>query len=217
MPSYHIFFSPVELFRSRLSYEPAWAVAFVPVIAYAIFMATSASLLLVKVRWVVGQATSASGVEMPNLFAVDMLTFIFGVAGHIILFWLVTGAFVAVDVLFSGSKQAGRLVELSAISYWTQVPWAVASISLMMFYTLEPLSASRSSLITEITQFQNEIARTPYMLTFSLLTSIFLLWWVALQAAALRVVSGFTVRGAWAAGIVLGSMFVVIPWAVQRF
>lgn len=40
---------------------------------------------------------------------------------------------------------------------------------------------------------------------------------VALQACALRAVSGFTVRGAWAAGIVLSLVFVVIPWAVQRF
>ena len=90
MPSYHIFFSPVEFFVLGCRINLHGRLRFVPVIAYAVSMSTSASLLLVKVRWAVEGAISESGIEMPNLFAIDMLTFIFGVAGHILLFWLVT-------------------------------------------------------------------------------------------------------------------------------
>lgn len=90
-----------------------------------------------------------------------------------------------------------------------------------MWFQPEPLVVSDTADINERLQamqfYRESVETSPFMLTIGLIGAYFGLWLVALQATALRVVSGFTVGGAWTAGIVLGSVFVVIPWAIQRF
>ena len=127
-----------------------------------------------------------------------------------------------VFVLFAGSGRARRLVELSALAYWVQVVWAAVSlIAVLVAYSPSPLDLpiSRGRLAVEgaMAEYLADEAGTPFMLSIRLVGVYFGLWFTALQACALRVVSGFSVVAASAAGVVMGFAFILLPWAVQRF
>ena len=137
------------------------------------------------------------------------------------MFWLSAGALVALDLLFTGSGQARRMVECAALAYWSQVPWSLAIVGILLWwFDPEPLRLSpdmnSSELSARIMAYQNDLQSTPLMETVHVVGLYFGMWLVALQATALRVVSGFSVGGAWAAGILLGTLFVAIPYAAQR-
>ena len=137
-------------------------------------------------------------------------------------FWLSAGALLVIDLLFAGSGRARRLIEFSALAYWVQVLWgSVALVAFLVFYSPAPLDLpmERGRLAVEeaMAEYLAAEARTPFILTFRLVGVYVGLWFTALQACALRVVSGVSVAGASATGVVLGLVFVVLPWAVQRF
>ena len=143
------------------------------------------------------------------------------VAGVAVMFWLSVGALVALDLLFTGSGQSRRLVECAALAYWSQVPWSLATVGILLWcFDPEPLQLSpdmsSSELPARIMAYQDDLRSTPLMETVHVVGLYFGMWLVALQAAALRVVSGFSVPGAWAAGILLATLFVVIPYVAQR-
>ena len=79
-----------------------------------------------------------------------------------------------------------------------------------------PPTSSPAELQQLIAAYQANIEQTPFMLTFRLVGAFFGLWFVALQACALRVVSGFSLGGTWVVGSLLGLVFVLLPWAIQR-
>jgi hypothetical protein len=70
-----------------------------------------------------------------------------------------------------------------------------------------------SDLPQVIADYQRLLASTPLQIALRTIGMFVGLWLVALQCAALRVVSGFTVLGAVASGIVMGGLLVVLPWA----
>ena len=114
-----------------------------------------------------------------------------------------------VFVLFAGSGRARRLVEFSALAYWVQVVWAAVSlIAVLVAYSPSPLDLpiSRGRLAVEgaMAEYLADEAGTPFMLSIRLVGVYFGLWFTALQACALRVVSGFSVVAASAAGVVMG-------------
>lgn len=140
------------------------------------------------------------------------------VASVAVLFWLSVGVLAALDLLFAGSRRVRRLVECNALAYWSQVPWSLATALILFFwFDPEPLrlpaGVSVEEVTTHITEHQVAIQSSALMETMQIIGVYFGLWLAALQAAALRVVSGFSVGGAWAAGILLAALFVGIPYA----
>ena len=143
------------------------------------------------------------------------------VVGVALMFWLSAGALVALDLLFTRSGQARRMVECAALAYWSQVPWSLATVGILLWwFDPEPLrlspDTSSSELSARIMAYQHDLRSTPLMETVHVVGLYFGIWLVALQATALRVVSGFSVRGAWAAGILLAVLFVVAPYALPQ-
>ena len=140
-------------------------------------------------------------------------------------------AVVFLDMLFAhesyrnpepASGRGRRLFEFTALAYFSQLPVAVAGLMAAVWWwspaplTL-PAGITSLELVDALRSYQEESADTAVLSTQRLIGSYFWCWLVALQAAALRVVSGFSVGGAWAAGILLGVLFVGIPYAVQQY
>lgn len=138
------------------------------------------------------------------------------------MFWLSVGVLAALDLLFTGSGRVRRLIECSALAYWSQVPWSLATIGIMLWWfdpapLRLPPGVGQSELPALVAAYQADLQSTPLMETVGIVGLYFGLWLVVLQAAALRVVSGFSVGGTWASGILMAVLFVGLPYAVQWF
>ena len=215
-----LFLSPVGFFEKRLSSPASWSGAIAPLLLLVIGNTMSASIILTRIQGAMAATVTASG-EMP-LGVVVGLSFVSACFAEAITFWLSTGAIVSLDLFFTGSGRGRRLVEMSALAFWPQTIWGLTGcVVVAVAFHPEPLLVSDSMTTIDVQRsvgdYEDMIESSYFMLTFRLIGAYFAAWVVALQVTALRVVSGFTVGGAWAAGIVLGLVFVALPWAIQRF
>ncbi len=126
-------------------------------------------------------------------------------------------AVVTLGQVFAQSNRTQRAVEFTCLAYVTQLPWALVTLVYAVVW-FDPAPLSFSPFVTTadiprvLAQYHAEIASSPVQLTLRLVGVFFRLWFVAFQCAALYVVCNFTVLGAWAAGLSVGSVVVVIPW-----
>lgn len=217
--------SPVRFFGERVSQPPDWVRACVPLVMATTLISTSGVIVAVRghavLRDAVLQSEDGTTAAVVPVVVVVGMAIVSAVVGLAVAFWLSTASLIVADVIFATSGRARRLVELSALAYWSQVPWAIVGVfAVALFFHPDPVDLPSSASMLELQQFmgvyQADLQQTPFMLTFRLIGAFFGLWFVALQACALRVVSGFSVGGAWAAGMFLGLVFVVLPWAIQR-
>lgn len=185
-------------------------------------------LLVVGVGTALVSSRTREGLQVlqnPIPAAVEVgLAFGSAIAGIATVFVLTTLALVMLDLAFSQSGRAGRLWELSAYAQYPQVLWAVSSLFIVAVWfhplplVLTQTELSDSAFVREaVERWQQQQAAGPLQRTLSLISAYAGLAAVALQCCALRVVSGFSLGGAWAAGVVLAGVFVVTPWAIQRF
>ena len=211
-----LFGSPVRYFEERLARELSLGLILTSLLLW-VLSATSAGVTLL---WRAQSALGEPG--LPAAVGIG-LTLFSACASLSLTFWLSTGALVMLDTVFSGSGKARRIVELSAIACWPHIPWGiVGSVAVWLWFHPEPVgmvpeTATTGEMRRLAASYREYMASTPFMRTYSLLGAFVSLWVVCLQACVLRVVSGFSVGGAWAAGMMIGSVFVGAPWAIQRF
>jgi hypothetical protein len=151
--------------------------------------------------------------------AVSVLSVVFSLLGTMGFFALSAGLLVLLDVLFAQSGRARRLVEFTAYSYLPGVAWSIVTLAVLTFWwTPAPMRVPSLTNINDmqamIASHQVQLASTPIQITLRIVASFFWAWQIAIQAAALRVVSRFSIAGAWGVGIVLISVFVVLPRVV---
>ena len=214
--------SPVRYFRSRLERQPRYLVALAPLAAYAVL--ASAAVLVVARETRLTTQRALAGVESPGmepLWVGDIIGTVASVTTVGFTFVLSVLAAVALDSLFAQSGRARRLVEFTALCYWSQLPLAAAWFGIVAWWWEPPPlrlppGATAAELAGVLSDYREESARTTVLSTLQLAGAYSWCWFVALQATALRVVSGFSVHGAWAAGILLATLFVVIPYVAQR-
>ena len=94
-----------------------------------------------------------------------------------------------------------RLVEFSALAHVTQIPWALATLAVSLWgWDPEPFRVSSATTVAELPdllrRYQESMAAAPVQSTLRLVGAYFTVWLVALQCAALRVVSGVSVKTA---------------------
>ena len=216
-----ILWAPVRFFAQRLAAPPAWLSAGLPVAVYAALSVVCTLITFTRVQTTLRTGLLQAGNEVPEVpFGLGVALAVFSVVlGLAIVFWIAVGVLAVVDVMFVGSGRGHRLIELSALSYWSQVPWAVASCFLLFFaFHLEPPPVSGSSNLPELlARYQEDVERQAFMRTYRLIGAFFGLWLVGLQACALRVVTGLRIGAAWSVGLTLGVVLVLLPWAIQRF
>lgn len=218
----HLWFSPVRFFRARLEQPPRYLGALVPLAAYIAL--TSAAVLVVggKTRRVTEAAFA--GVEAPLLppaWVGDAIGVVSSVIAGCSVFALGALAVLALDTLFVQSGRARRLVEFTALAYWSQLPFTAVWLGILAWWWQpEPLrlppGVTAAEMLEVLSGYQEDSASAPVLSTLRLGASYSWCWLVALQAAALRVVAGFSVGGAWAAGGLLTALFVVAPYLAQE-
>ena len=218
----YLWFSPIRCFRARLARSPRHAAALTPLAAY--LAVTSAAVLVVSARTNDMAAAAFDQAGLPPLFPAwvnDGIVLVSSVTTGCFLFALWALAAVVLDMLFAQSGRGRRLVEFTALSYWSQLPYAAVWFGMVAWWWQpEPLrlppGVTTVELMDILRTYQEENADASMLSTLRLAASYSWCWLVALQAAALRVVSGFTVAGAWAAGVSLAALFVGAPYAFEE-
>lgn len=129
------------------------------------------------------------------------------------------GAVVVFDMLTAHSTgpKRWRLVELSALAYWPQLLWSVPALAAMWWLFDPPPMVYRGAgadVMMAAMRYGEQLAAEPLAIVMTRTQQMTGVWLIALHACALRVVSGLTTGGTWAAGIVLAVLFIGVPAAV---
>lgn len=215
--------SPIRYMKRRVEGPTRWFTAILPVTLYV--MASTAGALVAgkRMNMVIHVAMEEAEHPLPDVpFLLGVL--VAGgamVVAAMLTFALHVGTLVALDLFFVQSGRVSRLVELAMVSYWTQAVYALVGLfSVVLFFEPESLRIPPGTSSIGLQQLIEDYYTTTQRVGFStsLLTSIRQMvnvWLIALHACALRVVSGFSVGSAWAAGVFLTMLFVVGPIVVQ--
>ncbi len=211
----HILWSPVQFFRARVAEDPSWLPALAPVFLYCLVASAAAAVSVAKGQILLATALGASGAGAP-VFAMAFGAFVTFVSAWM-LFALQAGFTVVLDVVWAGSGRARRLVEFTGYAYLPSFLWSIATlVVLVAWWDPEPFrvpsTVPMSDLPRVIADYQLRLSESPIQIALRTV-GFFVGWWlVALQAGALRVVSGFSVPGAVASAIFMGGILVVAPW-----
>ena len=212
--------SPILFFRDLASNRIALKGPFAVLVLYFASASFASAVMAVRINETV---VTVAGIGLP-VPVMAFVTVMATVASAATLFCMSTLALIVLDLLFTQSQRVSRLWGCSAYAQLPMALWGVigAVVVVLVFEPGELRIAERDMnsqqrLTDVVAAYHADQQQGPLSVTMSTLGMYMGVLVVALQCCALRVVSGFTVRGAWAAGIVLGSVFVVIPWAAQRF
>jgi hypothetical protein len=161
------------------------------------------------------------GAGSGNVIALTTSVFavIVNVLGTMGFFAASVAALALLDVLFSQSGRIRRLIEFAAYAYLPTVVWGVISLTVLLIWWTPaqlrvPSFASPDDFPALLATHQANLQASPIQITLRIVASYFWAWRIAIQVAALRVVSGFSVLGTWVSGVVLIGIFVILPWLI---
>lgn len=218
--------SPVVFFRAKLADSSCWGLAATAVTLSAAASGAGAVITTIRVRPIIDDAMLAAGMQPIEGMSVGLLVAV-GIGSTMTLMLMVFAAQAFLLCCFywlSPSEHAGpvrRLVEMAGIAHFVRLPVWIAGLIVPATMTLEPISfpinATQADVLRVSMEFQDFMASNPVILTMRIVEMYFGLWIAALQGVGLRVVSGCSVSWAVVASGVLGALFSVGPWALQRF
>ncbi len=144
------------------------------------------------------------------------------VAAGLVMFWLKAGALALLSLAALKPVQPRRLIELTAVAYWTQLIWAIPALMVtILLFDPDPMRVPSGASVFQMRglfeSYMQDLTQTPLEGVLELTSRMFGLWLVALQCCVLRVVSGFSIGGAFCAGVVLTVVFVIAPTFAPRF
>lgn len=210
-----IVFEPVRFFSERAKEQPAWGAVVASISLIAIGRAGIAIVMGLR-----GQAAlrPPAGVEIPawatevSIGAAAMGT----VVGFLLWYGVMLAVILGVNALRDGGGgRARKLIECTGLALSVCVPWVfLHALSVWLWFHPRPFTSLNES---SMTLYWSEIGSLPLISTVQLVDAMFLLYVVALQSVALHVVGGLSVKAASIVGTGLGLVFVVVPWAIQRF
>lgn len=218
--------SPVAFFRAKLGDSSCWGLAATAVLLSAVASGAGAVITTIRVQPLIDSAMLEAGLQTVEGVPVGLLAIV-GIGSNMTLMVLLFAAQAFVLCCFywlSPSKPVGsprRLVEMAGIAHFVRLPLWIAGLVVPAMMTVAPISfpanATQADLLNASMEHQNLIASNPLVLTMRMIEMYFGLWIAALQGVALRVVSGCSTTWAVIAAAVLGAVFSVGPWALQRF
>ncbi len=219
----HFLFSPIRFYRARLEAHPRYLAALVPLGAYVALSSATALLTARKTQRVAAVAFEQAGLPpLGPAWVGEAIAVVSSITAGCFLFALSALAVVVLDMLFAQSGRSRRLVEFTALAFYSQLPLAAAGLAAVVWWWNPaplrlPEGIASLELADALRRYQEESANAAGLSTLRLAGSYFWCWLSALQAVALLVVSDFSPRGTWAAGILLAALFVGMPYAAQRF
>lgn len=213
--------SPVRYMQSRLSMP--WMAA-LPVLLHIGTVSAMGVVVSGRINSVVAAAWGEVGQTLPVIPAPIAVGFGIGatVAAGLVMFWLKAGALALLSLAALKPGKSRQLIELTAVAYWTQLIWAIPALMVtVLLFDPDPMrvpsGASAHQMRGLFENYMQDLAQTPLEGVLELTSRMFGLWLVALQCCALRVVSGFSIGGAFFAGVVLTVVFVIAPTFAPRF
>lgn len=208
--------SPIRFMQARAaSGPPRLRSALLPVVLNALFVGGVGMVIQYRMTMLMpGIPDTGAASGMPSLLAILAVVIfgLFGFAAHAV-------AVVMFDMLTaqSDAPKRWRLVELSALAYWPQLLWSVPALAAVWWlYDPPPLvfRGAGADMTQAALRYGEQLAAEPFQIVMARTQQMAGIWLIALHAVALRVVSGLTVGGTWAAGIVLLVLFIGAPMAV---
>lgn len=210
---------PIRYMEARVaSGPPRLYSALLPVIIHAFVSAGGSAILQARLM----RSTSAGLPDPIDPTAAVVISLLLAVPIGLAGLALHAAVMFIFDMTTAESTGARRwrLVELAGLAYWPQLLWSVPAL-IALWWLFDPPAmtlgvggaddSSRSAL-RYVEWMENE----PLLLVMRQIQPIAGVWLVALHAMALRVVSGFTVFGAWMAGVIMAVLFVAVPTVVTR-
>ena len=206
--------SPIRFMEARMAADARLLPALVPVALNAALLAGINALGTSRttVIGLDGEAVAAPTTPVELMIPLAVI-------GGLIAFTVRAGAVVGIDAVAAQSGKGRRLVEFAGLAYWTQVLWAVPAFAAMWWlYDPPPMVVEGQGLdmMQAALRYGEELAAEPLQITMTRTQQMFGLWLVGLHAAALRVVSGLTTRGAWTAAAVMALVFMGVPLAAGQ-
>ena len=193
--------SPIRYMQARAaSGPPRLFSALLPVILYT-------GLIFVT--------TLVSQFRMFPMPALTGLFILFGAVVMNLLFLSVhAGAVILLDMATVQSRQPRRFLEFCALAYWPQVLVSIPMLAATWLYFDPPpmMIQPDGDMQAAAADYGAEVARMPFSILTGTIGQFADVWLLALHACTLRVVSGFSVRGTWAAGGILVAVFLGGPW-----
>ena len=101
------------------------------------------------------------------------------------------------------------------MAYWPQVLVSIPLLAATWLYFDPPVMVYRwagADAVAAAMDYGAEVARMPFSILTAQVQQFATLWLIGLHARTLRVVSGLSTGGTWAAGIVLTVVFLGVPW-----
>lgn len=196
--------SPVCFFRNMAKEDVDFSRAVVPVAIYVVFESAAPGVLGVR------------NIDDSAMPAIQVAAMLFGsITGAVISCALLLGSVLAINIMVFGvSLDHRRMLKCCGITYWSQVPWSIVNLVVVLSLEFPDLSGvSVESIARRVEQFEG----SPAITTLRLVGVYFGLWLVTLHCCVLRALSGASVRSAWVVGVVLAAVFVVVPWVIRRF
>ena len=211
--------SPIRYMQARAASGPTRLYsAILPVVLNALFGGGAG--LIMQARNInvnlleSGLLLSVTDVGLMILVGI-IVAIVFGLVG----FAIHAAAVIMFDLLTVQSRQGRRLAELCALAYWPQLLCSTPVLAAMWwFYDPPPMvdAGAGADVMQANMRYAEQLLREPVYILTTQAQWFAALWLVGLHACTLRVVSGLTVGGTWAVGIILAILFLGVPWLVGQ-
>lgn len=201
--------TPVRYFRTA---ECGHARAAVPLVAAGALGAAMGGAHISKIT---------CGVPAHVLAVIGVMDFVFVLFVACVVFAL----FCVVAVVAGDEEQSrGRLLKFLSLSYWISLPPGV--VTLVVFYLYSTIDdragfecipyGGGMEWFIEVVEAMNDPRLLQYRNAIDAMFGYLGLLVVGWQCCALHVVSRCSIRVSVASGVVVGALFVVLPWALGR-
>ena len=205
--------SPIRYMQARIaSGPPRLYSAIVPVVLNALFAGGAGFIMFLRPVLESGLSLPATGsgfMFLVILFIISAIVF------GLVVFAIHVAAVIVFDLLTVQSRQGRRLAELCALAYWPQLLCSIPVLAAMwLFYDPPPmvLQGEGADAMQADMRYAEQLFREPVFILTTQVQWFADLWLVGLHACTLRVVSGLTVGGTSAAGVILAVLFLGVPW-----
>lgn len=201
--------APVAFFEERVSRAPSWWLAAGGPLGCVAAGALGQWMLSDRLSEPLYEMTAAMGV--PAAFVTSMRHM--GIVGASLLYvstWLLVSGFLAsVDVLFGDSKDLIRVLELSGLAFYSQLPWLLAIVALVSTFEAPDVlvvGADTLAVQANVRRFKDAIEADTTLVVIRSLNQCFTAWLYCLFGAGYHALTGVRL---WRALSLTTGMYVV--------
>lgn len=208
--------SPIVFFETRLRGQPCWWSAFAaPVLCAGLYGGAST---LFSRAWADAQETIMRSLDLDPGYAVPPGLFaLFGALSYPMVLGVAILAVMSINVLYKDVGDPGRLVEFSALCFFTQVPLTGVLVVVAWHFHPEPFqTTSRGlALLAAAEAYRDEQVSGPFLSTVAVMSHCSSVWFATQLTCGLKVAGQLSGRAAVLAGAFLCSVFVGIQVVLE--